>query len=208
MFYNWHRDYNPALGRYVQSDPIGLQGGINSYGYVGSSPLRFVDSAGLQFAPPAPPAPPVVGPGTIIRPANPAAPGGIDTGDPRASYPCSGSWSYGVCYPSLGDDSKKADPSPTPGASDGSVNEWELELELHENGPKDEFHKCTNNFDRDCKKRFIDLTALYYKILKLSYSGVNTSVARDLYNKLAERYHRECLPYWKPVPMFTSWFSK
>lgn len=37
------RDYNPALGRYVESDPIGLLAGINTYGYVGSNRLTMDD---------------------------------------------------------------------------------------------------------------------------------------------------------------------
>jgi RHS repeat-associated protein len=50
-FYNWNRDYNPALGRYVQSDPIGLDGGsMSTYGYVFSDPLQFLDPDGLQAA--------------------------------------------------------------------------------------------------------------------------------------------------------------
>ena len=48
-FYNWNRDYNPALGRYVESDPIGLDAGsMTTYGYVDSSPLDSVDSEGLD----------------------------------------------------------------------------------------------------------------------------------------------------------------
>lgn len=47
-FYNYFRDYNPATGRYVESDPIGLQGGINTYGYVNANPIMFVDINGLE----------------------------------------------------------------------------------------------------------------------------------------------------------------
>ncbi|MCP5285391.1 MAG: RHS repeat protein [Burkholderiaceae bacterium] len=44
---NRWREYDPKTGRYVQSDPIGLAGGLNTYSYVGSDPLKTVDPEGL-----------------------------------------------------------------------------------------------------------------------------------------------------------------
>ena len=43
---NWMRDYDPMVGRYLQPDPIGLEGGPNVYGYVGGDPLNYVDPRG------------------------------------------------------------------------------------------------------------------------------------------------------------------
>lgn len=45
-FYNYFRDYDPATGRYIESDPIGLSGGTNTYGYVDDNPLNYVDPDG------------------------------------------------------------------------------------------------------------------------------------------------------------------
>jgi RHS repeat-associated protein len=48
LHYNFHRDYNPQTGRYMQSDPIGLEGGLNTFGYANMTVLTNSDASGLK----------------------------------------------------------------------------------------------------------------------------------------------------------------
>ncbi len=46
--YNWHRHYDPTLGRYTTPDPLGTRAGASVYGYVRQNPLLSSDPTGLQ----------------------------------------------------------------------------------------------------------------------------------------------------------------
>jgi RHS repeat-associated protein len=47
LSYNYFRDYESAIGRYVESDPVGLQGGLSTYAYVSNAPLKSYDAKGM-----------------------------------------------------------------------------------------------------------------------------------------------------------------
>ncbi|EWC52238.1 RhsD protein [Xanthomonas citri pv. glycines str. 8ra] len=78
---NYFRDYEAAIGRYGESDPIGLGGGLNSYAYGSSNPLSNVDPSGLQAIPLPIPLP-------VVTPGLGQAENGMeDAGGPRLPEP-------------------------------------------------------------------------------------------------------------------------
>ena len=50
LYYNYFRDYEPQVGRYVESDPAGLRFSLNTYAYLDASPLDGTDPLGLGRA--------------------------------------------------------------------------------------------------------------------------------------------------------------
>jgi RHS repeat-associated protein len=48
LHYNGFRDYDPAVGRYPESDPLGLKAGVNTYAYANGNPIRYADPKGTD----------------------------------------------------------------------------------------------------------------------------------------------------------------
>ena len=89
LVYNINRDYVPSLGRYQESDPMGLNAGLNTYGYVGANPLDNYDSLGLAGGTPSPvtptPVTPTPVPGRVPVPS--PNPGTVPNFGPAANDP-------------------------------------------------------------------------------------------------------------------------
>jgi RHS repeat-associated protein len=88
LSYNMMRDYDSTLGRYIESDPMGLNAGSNLYGYAFAEPSRYTDHLGLDVW--------VEGPS--INGEEVSGHESINVGDPNGDYH---SYSFGVMGPHL-----------------------------------------------------------------------------------------------------------
>ena len=114
LHYNYFRDYDPASGRYVQSDPIGLLGGLNTYSYVENKPVARIDPEGLQSwsGDVAPKQPKILGFGDVFTPQTQANDAFVDSiyhilnalQLPKTGSCKSSEWDY--CYAKCGGPSK------------------------------------------------------------------------------------------------------
>lgn len=71
--HNYFRDYDVSIGRYAESDPIGLEGGISTFTYVVGNPFVAIDADGLN-AIVLPWAEPMVTPKPLVTPLDPVLP--------------------------------------------------------------------------------------------------------------------------------------
>ncbi|MEQ1712164.1 MAG: RHS repeat-associated core domain-containing protein [Hyphomicrobium sp.] len=74
LHYNWHRHYDPTIGRYTQPDPLGFVDGPSVYAYARNAPGEVIDFTGLS--PEVPGGPIVIDPrtGEQIYPPKPKPP--------------------------------------------------------------------------------------------------------------------------------------
>ena len=138
--YNYFRDYDSGIGRYVESDPIGLRGGLNTFAYVGGNPLEWSDWNGLV-------APPRDSGGNLLPPPVPLPNGRGGQANHWVPVPGSGTgdrdtkWKpkYPVPNPGGGQ----------PGASWDPLGHWDVD---NGQGQRDRYDPDGNRVDHDGNK--------------------------------------------------------
>jgi RHS repeat-associated protein len=88
LHYNWHRHYDPTLGRYTQPDPMEFVDGPSLYAYAKSAPTMEIDPSGM-FVAPYPPVAPLLRPWPPVPFMGPEGPYGPLL-HPQDKDPCAG----------------------------------------------------------------------------------------------------------------------
>jgi len=172
LFYNGYRTYIPALGRYTQGDPIGLDGGWNRFGYAYQNSLAFKDPDGRLAQVAEIGVPLVVIGGCALIPACKDA---ISELLKHQSPAMSSNWEDELDF-----------------KDNGPKNEWQFS---RCNTPEDRYCRDQLLFLKATytKIKIFDLTNHIAK--------VDNSAVKGMYNDMARQYMLEC-PYWEKVPLF------
>jgi RHS repeat-associated protein len=157
LHYNGYRDYDPATGRYVEVDPIGLHGGVNPYRYSNGNPVSSFDPTGLMC---------VAGVGCWTTPPERNA---ANSGDYDAYYQlaCAGGDAY-ACY---------AQHIEANDNTSGHVANWWLKKNLHK--AAEDRHQCLD--DQGILKQIRqDLAKAYASSLPSSMTDARWPSAMDI----------------------------
>jgi RHS repeat-associated protein len=196
--YNYFRDYDPTIGRYVQSDPIGLRGGINTYLYVRANPLNRIDPTGQATSKVIQEAWKRVAPYVI-----PIVIKLLLSEIPNAFCPIDPGWRPLPVPPPLlpgGDQS----PMGT-GSSGGGISGGTSTGTIAGTGAPIVDSQSTlieEEDDIDCDEWFVGLIAMYQMILRMKAEGRDTALLKRQFERSAALFFQNCPEYERRLPRF------
>jgi len=171
LSYNYYRDYNPRTGRYIESDPIGLAGGINTYGYANQNPLSYIDPDGRFFFLP-----------IIAGLAGGGASGAGATAATLGVLGVGSAVTWGLQHPAIPSGSANSDPFANAGADSSSSS----------SSASDSKKDCGPD-KPDCKQAKKECIAVCFPLIGKRGTGFTDCIAKCMDKKGCSQYN----PDWK-----------